>query len=107
MVVGSTQSVLRALAEPRRVAILKLVRGRELPAGDIARRFRTTRPAVSQHLQVLVRAGLLSERRQGTRRLYTLRAEGLSSVRGLLDLFWEESVVRLKSAIEGENAKER
>jgi DNA-binding transcriptional ArsR family regulator len=55
----------------------------------------------------LVRAGLLSERRQGTRRLYTLRAEGLSSVRGLLDLFWEESVVRLKSAIEGENAKER
>jgi DNA-binding transcriptional ArsR family regulator len=59
-----TQAALRAIAEPRRMSILKLVRTRELRAGEIARHFRTTRSAISQHLPVLTRAGLLHERRQ-------------------------------------------
>lgn len=98
------QTALRALAEPRRVAILKLVRVRELAAGDIARHFRTTRPTISQHLGVLVRAGLLQERRDRTRRLYRLRPEGFAGVRDLLSPFWDASLARLRSAIEKDYA---
>lgn len=95
-----TRSVLRALAEPRRVAILKLVRRRELRAGQIADNFSTTRSSISQHLRVLIKAGLLSERRRGTSRLYRLRAEGFSQLRALLDTFWEDGLSRLKSEAE-------
>ena len=68
---------IQAMAEPTRLAILKMVRRREMPAGEIARKFKgITRPAVSQHLRVLKDAGLVTERRDGTRRLYSLRPEG-------------------------------
>jgi DNA-binding transcriptional ArsR family regulator len=97
---GQTRSVLRALAEPRRVAILSLIRRRELRAGQIADNFDTTRSAISQHLRVLTKAGLLSERRHGTSRLYRLRAEGFSQLRALLDTFWEDGLARLKSEAE-------
>jgi DNA-binding transcriptional ArsR family regulator len=97
---SQTRSVLRALAEPRRVAILRLIRRRELRAGDIADNFKTTRSAISQHLRVLTKAGLLSERRRGTSRLYRLRAEGFSQLRALLDTFWEDGLARLKSEAE-------
>lgn len=96
------QAALRALAEPRRVTILKLVRTRELRAGEIAQHFRTTRSAISQHLRVLTRAGLVSERRQGTRRLYRIRPQGFIQLRALLDSFWEERLARLKSEVERE-----
>lgn len=95
-----TTSMLRALAEPRRVAILRLIRRRELPAGQIAQNFNTTRSAISQHLRVLIKAGLLAERRQGTSRLYSLRLEGFAELRALLDTFWEEALARLKSEAE-------
>jgi DNA-binding transcriptional ArsR family regulator len=95
-----TKSVLRALAEPRRVAILKLIRRRELRAGQIADNFSTTRSAISQHLRVLTKAGLLSERRRGTSRLYRLRPEGFVQLRALLDAFWEDGLARLKSEAE-------
>ncbi len=97
---GQTRSVLRALAEPRRVAILGLIRRRELRAGQIADNFNTTRSAISQHLRVLMKAGLLSERRRGTSRLYRLRAEGFAQLRALLDTFWEDGLARLKSEAE-------
>lgn len=86
---------------------MKLVRSRELAAGDIARRFRTTRPTISQHIQVLVQAGLLVERRDRTRRLYKLRPEGFEGVRQLLSPFWDRGLARLKSAIESDYAKRR
>ena len=63
---------LRALADPHRRQILRLVRGGELAAGEIASHFDATQQAVSHHLQVLAKAGLLSERRDGVRRLYAL-----------------------------------
>lgn len=97
-----TQAILRALAEPRRVAILRLVRSGELRAGEISRRFRTTRPAISQHLRVLVRAGLLTERRQGTNRFYRIRPEGFGKLRNFLEGFWDEKLAELKSAAEAE-----
>jgi DNA-binding transcriptional ArsR family regulator len=79
---------LRAIAEPRRRAILQLVARDELAAGEIAAAFDITRTAVSQHLTVLKNAGLLSERRDGTRRLYRARAEGLAGLREFLDDMW-------------------
>jgi DNA-binding transcriptional ArsR family regulator len=99
---GKTQTVLRALAEPHRVAILKLIRSRELRAGQIAGHFKATRPAISQHLRVLVKAGLLSERRRGTRRLYRLRPAGFAQLRAFLDTFWDEKLAGLKMAVEVE-----
>ena len=77
--------VLRALAQPHRRAILRLVARTELAAGDIAAAFDVTRPAISQHLTVLRSAGLLQERREGARRLYRTRPEGLEGLRALLD----------------------
>ena len=97
-----TQAALRAIAEPRRMTILKLVRTRELRAGEIARHFRTTRSAISQHLRVLTKAGLLHERRQGTSRLYRLRPQGFSQLQALLSSFWDESLGRLKTEAETE-----
>jgi len=102
-----TASMLRALAEPRRVAILKIIRKRELRAGQIAENFRTTRPAISQHLRVLTEAGLLSERRKGTSRLYRLRLEGFAQLRSLLDDFWEDALARLKKEVEEQARKSR
>jgi DNA-binding transcriptional ArsR family regulator len=96
------QAMLRALAEPRRLAILDVVRARELPAGQIARHFRTTRPAISQHLRVLTDAGLLAERRAGARRLYRIRPEGFEQLRTFLAGFWDQRLARLKAEIEGE-----
>lgn len=84
------ESALRAIAQPRRRRILALVRGRELSAGEIAAHFDVTRPAVSQHLGVLKEAGLVSERRDGTRRLYRARPEGLDELRAFLEEFWDE-----------------
>ena len=88
---GSEQeadAALRAIAEPRRRAILRLVAREELAAGEIAAAFDITRTAVSQHLTVLKDAGLLAERRDGTRRLYRARAEGLAGLREFLDDMW-------------------
>ena len=93
---------LRALVEPRRRQILELVRDREMAAGEIATHFDVTRPAISQHLTVLKDAGLLAERREGARRLYIVRAEGLVALRQFIDGFWSTSLEALKRAAEDE-----
>lgn len=98
------ETVLKAIAEPRRRAILTLVRDRELPAGDIARRFDVSREAISRHLRVLRQAGLVVERRDGTRRLYRARPEPLAEIRAFLDAFWQPRLARLKATAE---ARER
>ncbi|MFF5173835.1 ArsR/SmtB family transcription factor [Micromonospora sp. NPDC000089] len=97
---AAPDAVLRALADPHRRQILRLVRHTELPAGRIAASFPLTQQAVSQHLGVLKQAGLLAERREGTRRLYTLRREALDPVRELLHEFWPDALHRLKQAVE-------
>src|SRR3954447_11071063 len=93
-------SAVRAIAEPRRREILSLVRDDELSAGEIASRFDVTRPAISQHISVLRDAGLLDERRDGTRRLYRARPEGMAELREFLDDFWADRLERLKLAAE-------
>ncbi len=101
---AGADAVLRALAEPQRRRILQLVRDRELPAGEIADQFAITPQAVSQHLRVLKDAGLLNERREGTRRLYALRPEALDSARAYLEELWPASLSRLKDVVEGDRA---
>jgi len=101
------QTVIQAISEPNRREILRLVRDRELAAGEIAARFDVTRTAISQHLTVLKNAGLVSERREGTRRRYRARPEALAELRSFLDGFWEDSLERLKLAAEQEQRKGR
>lgn len=93
---------LRALAEPRRRAILRLVAQDEVAAGEIAAAFDVTRTAVSQHLTVLKNAGLVVERREGTRRLYRARPEGLAGVREMLDEMWASSLDVARRLVEAE-----
>ena len=97
-----TDAVLRALAEPRRRAILALVAHDELAAGEVAAAFDITRTAVSQHLTVLKNAGLLVERRSGTRRLYRARPEGLAGLRATLDEMWASSLDVARRLVEAE-----
>jgi DNA-binding transcriptional ArsR family regulator len=96
------QTVVQAISEPRRREILRLIRDRELAAGEIAAHFEVTRPAISQHLTVLKTAGLVTERREGTRRIYSARPEGLAELRAYLDAFWDDRLERLKLAAEKE-----
>ena len=99
------EAALKAISAPRRREILALVRDDELAAGEIARRFDVTRPAVSQHLTVLKEAGLVSERRNGTRRLYRARPEGLEELRRFLESFWDPRLEALKREAEKEERK--
>jgi DNA-binding transcriptional ArsR family regulator len=84
--------VLRVIAEPRRRAILELVAHQESAAGEIAAHFDVTRTAISQHLTILKDAGLLAERRDGTRRLYRARPEALDGLRQFLESMWSSSL---------------
>ncbi|HEX2125292.1 MAG TPA: metalloregulator ArsR/SmtB family transcription factor [Thermoleophilaceae bacterium] len=102
------QGAIEAIAEPRRREILRLVRDRELPAGEIAERFGdVSRPAISQHLRVLREAALLTERRDGTRRLYRARPEGLGDLHDFLELFWDERLETLRREAEKEERSRR
>jgi DNA-binding transcriptional ArsR family regulator len=81
---------------------MSLVRDGELCAGEIAAHFEVTRPAISQHLNVLKEAGLVSERRSGTQRLYRARPEGLAELRAFLEDFWGDRLETLKREAERE-----
>ena len=96
---------LRAIAEPRRRAIVELVSNEELAAGEIAAHFDITRTAISQHLTVLKDAGLLVERRDGTRRLYRARPEGLDELRGVLEGMWASSLDVARRLVEAERGR--
>jgi DNA-binding transcriptional ArsR family regulator len=97
------QAVLEALVEPRRREILRLVRDGELTAGAIAGRFPdVARPTVSQHLRVLRGAGLVVERREGTRRFYRARPEALAELHAFVADFWDTRLAALKQALDEE-----
>ena len=99
---------VQAIADPKRLSILKMVRQTEMSAGDIAGQFPgITRPAVSQHLGILKEAGLIAERREGTRRLYRLRPEGFQPLKSLLEDFWDPRLEKLKNAAEQAEKKRR
>lgn len=96
--------VFQVLAEPRRREMLALLADDERTAGDIATRFDVTRQAVSQHLRLLLAADLIRERRDGTRRWYRARPEGLAEVRAYVEAMWPTALDHLKAAAEREHS---
>jgi DNA-binding transcriptional ArsR family regulator len=96
-------AALKAISEPRRRSILSLVWDAERAAGDIASRFDVSHAAISQHLRVLKEAGLVSERRDGRRRLYRARKESVAEIRSYLETFWDDAFERLRVEVETEN----
>lgn len=105
MVTRSAESAFAALADPTRRAVLDLLRGGSQPAGVVARAFPVSRPAISRHLRVLRRAGLVAERREGRQRVYRLNAGPLEAVDTWLERyrsFWSGQLAGLKSFVEGE-----
>src|SRR2546430_1850693 len=91
--------VFEAIAQPKRREILRLLSGRELSAGEIASKFAVTQPAISQHLKVLKDVGLLSERREGTRRMLSVQAEGLTELHDFLAAALPANLDRLKEGL--------
>ena len=96
----SVLAKIQALSNETRFEIVKLVREREMTAGTIARRFKLTRPAVSQHIGLLREAGLLDERRLGSKRLYVVRTEGFDELVAFVEGFWRARLRRLGQAAE-------
>ena len=94
-------TALKALAEPHRRIILTLVAGEARPVGDIADHLNITPQAVSRHLKVLREAGLVDERREGTRHLFVVNPEGFTAVQEFLAGFWAEHLARLGNALAG------
>jgi DNA-binding transcriptional ArsR family regulator len=97
--------VFDAIAAPKRREILRLLAGGERSAGEIASRFSVTQPAISQHLKVLKQAGLIGERRDGTRRIYSVRSEGLDDIHVFLAELLPARLELLKQAAEDEERR--
>jgi DNA-binding transcriptional ArsR family regulator len=97
--------VFEAIAQPKRREILRLLADGELSAGDVGSRFAVTQPAISQHLKVLKEVGLVSERRDGTRRLYSVRREGLADLHEFLAEVLPDRLERLKQVAEEEERR--
>jgi DNA-binding transcriptional ArsR family regulator len=91
-----------ALGDPTRRAIFEQLRRGPRAVGEIASELPVSRPAVSQHLRVLKDVGLVTERREGTRRLYRLDPDGLGELRDYFDDFWTEALAGFKAAAESE-----
>src|ERR671936_2362644 len=89
-----------ALGDRTRRAIFEQLRSGPRAVGEIANELPISRPAVSQHLRVLKEAGLVTQRRDGTRRLYRLDPDGLGELRGYFDQFWEAALAGFKAAAE-------
>lgn len=97
--------VFEAIAQPTRRQIVRMLATGELSAGEVATHFKVTQPAISQHLRVLREAGVVSERRAGTRRLYRVRAEGLADLHDFLAEVMPSRLELLKQAAEEEERR--
>ncbi len=95
-------SALHALADETRRSVFERLRAGPCPVGELAMGLPVSRPAVSQHLRVLKEAKLVRERREGTRRVYSVDPEGLLTLREYLDGYWGEVLAAFKSAAERE-----
>ena len=94
--------VLDALGDPTRRHVLALVRHEPRSVGDIAAELPVSRPAVSQHLRILKGAGLVTDRAEGTRRLYVADPRGLATLRTYLEAFWDDALVAFAAAADEE-----
>jgi DNA-binding transcriptional ArsR family regulator len=89
-----------ALGDPTRRAIFERLAGRPSPVGELAEAFPVSRPAVSQHLKVLKEAGLVTDRRDGNRRIYQADPDGVAALRSELDRFWSQALATFKTVVE-------
>lgn len=96
--------VFAALTDPTRRAVFERLRRGPRPVGELAKGLPVTRPAVSQHLKVLKEAGLVTDRSEGTRRIYYIDPKGLGAMRAWLDQFWEEALDAFALAVEAEQS---
>jgi DNA-binding transcriptional ArsR family regulator len=94
------QSALVALADPTRRSVFERLLDGPQPVGRIARGMPVSRPAVSQHLKVLKEAGLVTDRAEGTRRVYCIDPHGLAAVRRYLDQFWDQALTAFAAEAE-------
>jgi DNA-binding transcriptional ArsR family regulator len=99
------ERVMNALGDPTRRAVLERLRGGPRSVGEIAGHLPVSRPAVSQHLRVLKEAGLVRERREGTKRLYRVDPEGLELLRSYFDGLWDRVLADFKTAAEGRDGE--
>jgi len=95
-------AALAALADPTRRAILRELTDRPSAVGELAKELPVSRPAVSQHLKVLLDAGLVSARSEGSRRIYGIDPDGVGALRAYLDRFWNRALAAFKDAVEQE-----
>ena len=95
-----------ALADDTRRTIFERVARRPMSVGKLAEGLHVTRPAVSQHLKVLLRAGLVVSRREGSRSIYQVDPRGVQAMRDYLDRFWDQALTAFKGAVEGTDDKE-
>jgi DNA-binding transcriptional ArsR family regulator len=93
-------NALTALADPTRRHVLESLRTGPRAVGEIARGMPVSRPAVSQHLKVLKEAGLVTDRADGTRRVYYLDPKGLAALRAWLDQFWDQALTAFQAEVE-------
>jgi DNA-binding transcriptional ArsR family regulator len=100
MLSAVSDAAFQALADPRRRAILRLVRDRPCSVNEVAGHFDITQQAISRHLNVLKEAGLVAVRPDGQRRLYMVRPDGLDALQDFLAEFWPDRLQRLKHAVE-------
>lgn len=98
---------IQALSNETRFKIVDLVRDREMAAGTIAKRFKLTRPAVSQHIAILREAGLLDERRVGAQRYYVVKSEAFDELVAYIEGFWRPRLRRLKQVAEAVERSKR
>jgi DNA-binding transcriptional ArsR family regulator len=98
-------TVMDALGDATRREIMERLRGGARPVGEIAAGMPISRPAVSQHLRILKEAGLVTERKDGTRRIYRVEPKALADLRAYLDSFWEQALAGYKAVAESEGRK--
>jgi DNA-binding transcriptional ArsR family regulator len=100
------QAAFIALADPTRRKVFERLRDGPKPVGIIAAQMPVSRPAVSQHLGILKKAGLVADRAEGTRRVYYIDPQGLASIRIWLDQFWGDALTAFKEELEKEGSNE-
>jgi DNA-binding transcriptional ArsR family regulator len=99
------QATLAALSDPTRRLVFERILAAPRPVTAIAEGLPVSRPAVSQHLKVLKDAGLIVERRNGTRRLYTANPQALGELRAVIDAMWHEALAGMAAAIDEEQQR--
>ena len=101
------ETALAALADPTRRRVFEELRHGPRSVGNLATRLPVSRPAVSQHLKVLKEAGLVSDKSEGTRRIYHIDPKGVAAIRRWLDQFWDEALSAFQTEVERKTREDK